>query len=261
LDKVIILLWLLKGELFYMKINDIFIRGITCDSRKVEMGYAFVAINGEYYDGNEFIDIAIKNGAVIIYTERDIENKQVPVIKVDNARMKLSELLNIFYDYPSEKIKLIGVTGTNGKTSTTHIIEEIFQKAGYRTGLIGTVGIKYQHQLLAPSLTTPEPEVLYNILNKMVMDGVEVVIMEVSSHGLKFYRTHGLDFDVAIHTNIEKDHMNIHKTLEDYIETKKMLKKMVIKAVLMDLALRVRYRTEKIPCYVCTLQTFLAFLI
>ena len=206
-----------------MKVDGVTISGITCDSRKVKTGYAFVAIKGENKDGNDYIDMAIENGATIIYSEEDIKNKAVPIITVNNARKKLSELLNEFYDFPSEKLKLIGVTGTNGKTTTTYLIEEIFRKAGYKTGLIGTLGVKIGNTFLASELTTPDPEVLYYVLNKMVKEGVHIAIMEVSSHGLKLYRTHGLKFDVAIHTNIDKDHMNLHRTLSDYIISKKML--------------------------------------
>ncbi|MGF7059579.1 Mur ligase family protein [Brassicibacter mesophilus] len=206
-----------------MKIDGININGITSDSRKVKKGYAFVAIKGEEKDGNDYIDSAIKNGAVIIYSEKEILGKPIPIVKVENARITLANMLNMFYGYPSQKISLIGVTGTNGKTTTTHIIEDIFRNAGFKTGLIGTLGIKINGVCVLSSLTTPEPEVLFDMLNRMAQQGVQVVIMEVSSHGLKFHRTYGLDFDIAIHTNIEIDHMNIHKDINDYINTKKML--------------------------------------
>jgi len=206
-----------------MKIDGVNVNGITSDSRKVKKGYAFIAIKGEKKDGNDYIDSAIENGAVIIYSEKEIAGKSIPIIKVENARKTLANLLNMFYDYPSQKLSLIGVTGTNGKTTTTHIIEEIFRNAGFKTGLIGTLGIKINGVTVLSSLTTPEPEVLFNKLNEMVQQGVQVVIMEVSSHGLKFHRTYGLEFDIAIHTNIELDHMNIHKDIDDYIKTKKML--------------------------------------
>lgn len=206
-----------------MEIDNLKITGITCDSRKVKKGYAFVAIKGTKEDGNQYLDEAISNGAIIVYTEMDINNKYIPVKKVDNARAKLSELLNTFYGYPSEKLSLIGVTGTNGKTTTTHLIKKIFDVAGYKTGLIGTLGIKVSDEHISSSLTTPEPEILFEKLNDFVNNGVKVVLMEVSSHGLKFYRTHGLKFEVAVHTNIEKDHMNLHKNFNDYVKTKKML--------------------------------------
>ncbi|RKD32443.1 Mur ligase family protein [Thermohalobacter berrensis] len=206
-----------------MEVDGVQITGITADSRKVKEGYAFVAIEGIKDDGNEYIDEAIKNGAKIIYTEKDIELKKVPVKKVPNSRIKLAELLNLFYDFPSEDMFLIGVTGTNGKTTTTHLIDWIFRKAGYKTGLIGTAGIKIKEEVVKSFMTTPEPETLFSTLANMKKEKVEVAILEVSSHALKLYRTYGLEFDVAIHTNIKMDHINFHKTLEDYIKTKKML--------------------------------------
>ncbi len=206
-----------------MMTDGVNISGITCDSRKVKQGYAFVAIKGSKYDGNDYIDMAIKNGAVIVYTEKNIINKTVPVKRVNNTRVKLAELLNEFYDFPSEKVKLIGVTGTNGKTTTTYLVENIFRKAGYRTGIIGTLGVKIEGEYLPSSLTTPEPEILFSLLDQMAKEKVEVVIMEVSSHGLKFDRTYGLEFDIAIHTNISQDHMDFHKSYDDYFQSKKKL--------------------------------------
>lgn len=206
-----------------MKIDGISITGITCDSRKVKKGYAFVAIKGNSLDGNDYINEAINNGAAVIYTENEINQFKTPVIKVENCRKKLAILLNEFYDFPSEKMKIIGVTGTNGKTTTTNLIFDIFRKAGFKTGLIGTLGIKENDKYINSSLTTPDSEVLYKTLSDFVKSDIEVVVMEVSSHGLKLYRDYGLDYDIAIHTNIEKDHMNLHKTLEDYILTKKKL--------------------------------------
>jgi UDP-N-acetylmuramoyl-L-alanyl-D-glutamate--2,6-diaminopimelate ligase len=206
-----------------MIIEGIKVKGITCNSKRVKKGYVFVAIEGQYKDGNEYIDEAIDKGAVLVFTEKDISKKEVPIIKVPNARKKLAELLNAFYDYPSEKLKLVGVTGTNGKTTTTYLIEKILNNAGYKTGLIGTLGVRIGDEYIPPTLTTPEPEILFDLLHRMVKAKVDVVVMEVSSHGLKFNRTHCLEFDIAVHTNIEKDHMNLHHTIEDYVNTKKKL--------------------------------------
>lgn len=206
-----------------MQTDGVKITGITCDSRKVKVGYAFVAIKGDKLDGNDYIDMAIENGAVIVYTEKDIKSKSVPVVKVKNSRIKLAQLLNEFYDFPSEKIKIIGITGTNGKTTTTYLIEEILRAGNYKTGVIGTLGVKIEDNYIPSDLTTPDPERLFHILNKMEKKKIEVVIMEVSSHGLKFDRTYGIEFDVAIHTNIAKDHLDFHKSHQDYIETKKKL--------------------------------------
>lgn len=206
-----------------MRADGIKVTGITCDSNKVQNDFAFVAIKGLKHNGNHYIDESIKRGASIIYTEEDINCNNIPIIKVENSRKKLSELLNEFYDYPSQKMTLIGITGTNGKTTTSYLIEHLFKKAGIRTGVIGTLGIRYAEKHIYTDLTTPEPEILFNALNEMVKEKVEVVIMEVSSHGLKLNRVDGLEFDIAIHTNIGLDHINFHKTKNDYIKSKKIL--------------------------------------
>ncbi|SDK18425.1 Mur ligase family protein [Natronincola ferrireducens] len=206
-----------------MRIDNIEIKGVTCDSRKVKNGYAFVALKGEKRDGNDFIDEAIEKGASIIFTEKDISKKQVPIKKVENSRKVLAELCNTFYDYPSEKLKIIGVTGTNGKTTTTHLIHHILKDYGISTGLIGTLNVKINDKEYTTELTTPDAEIIYGYLHKMVEEKVEVVVMEVSSHGLKNERVHGIKFDIAVHTNIERDHLNFHKTIEDYIASKKKL--------------------------------------
>lgn len=206
-----------------MIIDNIGIKGVTCDSRKIKRGYAFVAIKGEEKDGNDFIDEAIGKGASIIFTENDIVRENVLIKKVENARQTLGNLCNAFYDYPSEKLKIIGVTGTNGKTTTTHLIYHMLKSYGISTGLIGTLNIKINDKEYKTKLTTPDAEVIYAYLNKMVEEKVEAVVMEVSSHGLKNDRVWGIKYDIAVHTNIERDHMNFHKTLEDYIASKKKL--------------------------------------
>lgn len=206
-----------------MKIDGIDITGVTCDSRKVKEGFAFIAIKGSRKDGNQYIPEAIRKGASIIYTENFNKIYGVPVIKAEDSRKKLAELLNKYFDYPSKKLILVGITGTNGKTTTSYILEHILKSAGFRTGVIGTLGIKYGEKHIPTKLTTPEPETLFYEINEMVNQNVEVAIMEVSSHGLKLARVYGLDFDIAIHTNIGIDHMNFHKTKSDYIKSKKTL--------------------------------------
>lgn len=206
-----------------MEIDNIKILGITCDSRKVKEGYIFVALSGENFDGNNFIMDAVKRGAVMVYTEKAINNINIPIKKVNNARKALAELCNAFYDYPTEKLKIIGVTGTNGKTTTTCLIYNILRSYGLSVGLIGTLSVKINDKQYASSLTTPDAENMYQYLDTMVKEGVRFVIMEVSSHGLKTERVHGIKFDIAIHTNIERDHLNFHKTMEDYINSKKKL--------------------------------------
>ena len=204
---------------------DIDIKGVTCDSRKVKPGFAFVAIKGEREDGNEYIKEAVTNGASVVYTEDNPVELPVntPVIKVDNSRAVLARLLSKFYGFPSEKLSIIGVTGTNGKTTTTFMIENIFRHAGYSTGLIGTVMIKAGDNYYPHGLTTPDSEELQKYLAEMVDQGVYVVVMEVSSHGLKYQRVDSVRFNTAVHTNISPDHLDAHSSFEEYVSTKKRL--------------------------------------
>ncbi len=204
---------------------NIDIKGVTCDSRKVKPGFAFVAIRGEKENGNDFIKDAVKSGASVIYT--DEEPKQlpanVPVIKVENARAVLAKLLSRFYDFPSEKLNAIGVTGTNGKTTTSFMIEAVFREAGFATGLVGTVLTKVGDKYYPHGLTTPDSECLQKYLAEMVDKKVYAAVMEVSSHGLKYQRVDSVRFNTAVHTNITPDHMDTHSSFEDYLNTKKRL--------------------------------------
>lgn len=206
-----------------MMIDGIKIKGITSDSRQVRKDYAFVALTGENKDGNKFIDEAVKSGAVIVYTEKDIYRKDCIIKKVSDGRKKLAELCNEFYGYPSEKLLVIGVTGTNGKTTTTNLIYHILKEAGIAVGIIGTLHIKIGEKQYPSKLTTPITEDIYYYLNRMVEENLRVAVLEVSSHGLKTNRVHGVKFDIAIHTNINQDHLNFHKTITDYIKSKKKL--------------------------------------
>ncbi|MCK5633080.1 UDP-N-acetylmuramyl-tripeptide synthetase, partial [bacterium] len=186
--------------------------GITYDSRKVEPDFIFVAIPGIKYDAVEFIPEAIKNGAKLIVAEKEVEVPAgVEFKKVDSARKALAELSSEFYHYPSKKLKVIGVTGTNGKTTTCYIIQSILQKAGYKVGLIGTVN---------SSLTTPESTDLQKEFAHMLEQGYTHCVMEVSSHGLEQDRVHGVNFSVAIFTNLTHDHLDFHKDMQGYLAAK-----------------------------------------
>jgi UDP-N-acetylmuramoyl-L-alanyl-D-glutamate--2,6-diaminopimelate ligase len=206
-----------------MIIDGLNIKGVTCNSRKVKEGYVFVALKGEKTDGNYYIDEAIERGASLIFTEEEVTEKKVKMKKVSNARKVLAELCNEFYNYPSEKLKVIGITGTNGKTTTGFITYKILSDFGISTGLIGTLNVFINDKKYKSRLTTPDAEDIYEYLAEMVKEKVKVVVMEVSSHGLKNERVHGIKFDIAVHTNIEKDHLNFHKTIHDYIASKKKI--------------------------------------
>lgn len=202
--------------------QDLTYKGITCDSRKVKKGYAFVAISGFNEDGNKFIDDAIKRGASIIFTEKDInKDTKIPIVKVEDARAFLGELASQFYKKPSEKLELIGVTGTNGKTTTSHLIYHLLNYANKKTGLIGTVKVDTGKNIKDGDLTTPPPVLLQKHLNEMVNNDLKYASMEVSSHGIKLKRINGTKFAVKIGTNISVDHFDLHSDFNDYIQVKK----------------------------------------
>ncbi len=211
-----------------MNLNDIEISGIAYDSRKVKPGDIFVAIPGLKFDGADFIPQAIECGAKIIVTEKDVKfPEDIRIIKVDNARRALAELSARFYDYPSRKLKLIGITGTNGKTTIAYLIESILKESGIKAGMIGTVEAKIAGRTIPSTLTTPESLELQGLLARMVKEGVTHVVMEVSSHALAQERVHGLEFDIAIFTNLTHEHLDYHKTMEEYLAAKQKLFKML----------------------------------
>jgi UDP-N-acetylmuramoyl-L-alanyl-D-glutamate--2,6-diaminopimelate ligase len=201
------------------------ISGVSCDSRNVQPGDAFVAIKGFKDDGNKYISNAIEQGASVIYTEEEVSGIDVPVIKVDNARKILANLANEFYGSPSQKLNMVGVTGTNGKTTTTHLIDSLFTYNDLETGLIGTVKVKIgdEDEVKEAKLTTPGAIEINNYLKKMIDKDVKIAAMEVSSHGIKLHRIEGLNFDIVIHTNITRDHLDLHDDFDDYLLTKKRL--------------------------------------
>ena len=192
---------------------------ITYDSRKVQPGDTFVAIPGLKHDGAEFIPQAVEKGAKLIVAEKEVS---VPVgvqfRKVVSARRALAELSAEYYGHPSKKLKLIGVTGTKGKTTVAYLIQSIVNKAGYKCGLIGT---------LTSAMTTPESSDLQAELAMMVKEGCTHCALEVSSHALAQERVYGCRFHIAIFTNLSHDHLDYHKTMEDYLLAKKKLFEML----------------------------------
>lgn len=202
------------------------IKGITYDSRKVEPGFLFVAMAGGSFDGHNYIEKAIDSGAVAIIAEREIDKAimdKVGYVVVPNGRIAMGEIASPFYGYPTRKMKLVGVTGTSGKTTTTHLIQAVFNACGKKAGLIGTIGARIGNDFLETHHTTPESIDLQRILAYMVDQGVEVVAMEVSSHGLYQGRSLGCEFDCGVFANIARDHLDFHKTLEAYLDAKLIL--------------------------------------
>ncbi|MFH1074077.1 MAG: UDP-N-acetylmuramoyl-L-alanyl-D-glutamate--2,6-diaminopimelate ligase [Candidatus Firestonebacteria bacterium] len=201
------------------------IDGIYYDSRKVESNGLFVCISGFEVDGHDYASEAVKKGAAALIVEKDVENipKGVTLIYVKDAREALAEVTAAFYDYPSRKLKLVGVTGTKGKTTTTYMLRSIFEKNGEKTGLLGTINYEFNGEVIQSKNTTPESLDLEELFLKMVVKKVETCIMEVSSHSLKLKRVHGLEFDTVVFTNFTQDHLDFHKTFEDYLDAKLML--------------------------------------
>ena len=218
-----------KGEL------DIEIKGLTSNSQEVKEGYLFVAIKGFSADGHKFINDAVEKGAVAILIEEGCNLKEIKVpeeitiVMAKNTREALAITSSNFYDNPSKKFKLIGVTGTKGKTTTTFMIKEILEKAGKNVGLIGTIAVYMNGKKVKDSdRTTPESLELQQLFAEMVKNKVDVVVMEVSSQSLKLHRVDGCDFDMVLFTNFSEDHIsaNEHPNMEDYFQSKLKLFKM-----------------------------------
>ncbi|HHW02995.1 MAG TPA: UDP-N-acetylmuramoyl-L-alanyl-D-glutamate--2,6-diaminopimelate ligase [Thermoanaerobacterales bacterium] len=210
---------------------DVNISSVEYDSRRVTEGSLFVAIKGFNADGHDFVPQAISGGAVAVIGEQDLDLPNITYIRVMNSRKALAQSCAWFYDYPSKKLGIIGVTGTNGKTTTTYLVKAMLDRAGYKTGVIGTIGNLVGDKVLRAERTTPESLELNRLFLDMVHQGVNYVAMEVSSHSLKLHRVDGIDFEVGIFTNLTQDHLDFHKTFEDYYESKKKLFDLSRKAV------------------------------
>ncbi len=210
---------LIKGTL------ETSISSIQYDSRKCEENSLFVAITGEQFDGHNFIKSAIEQGAKAIVCEKTdlgyISN--ITVIQVDNSRKALAYLSHNWFEHPTKDMYIAGITGTNGKTTTTFLLKSIFEEAGYKCGIIGTTGIFIENEMLPATHTTPESLELASIFNQMRSSGVNFVAMEVSSHALHQHRTDCIDFDAALFTNLTLDHLDYHKTMNEYADAKKIL--------------------------------------
>src|SRR6266550_626424 len=199
------------------------VESIAYDSRRVQRNGLFVALRGEKADGHEFIDSAIEKGASVIVTEREEPHPRVTSLVVENTRAALADLSATFYGHPAQRLKLAGVTGTNGKTTTTFLIKHICEKAGLRCGLIGTVRYEIGERVLPAIRTTPESLDLQELLAQIVNAGCRAAAMEVSSHALAQDRTRGLEWSVAVFTNLTQDHLDFHGTMKSYFESKMKL--------------------------------------
>lgn len=201
--------------------------GITHDSRSVLPGDLYVALLGANSHGIDFIDEAISNGAVAVASDSHgvsiAKHKGIPVIELSNAREDMAKLAAEVYGHPEKKLELVGVTGTNGKTTTTHILRSIFLDAKKQVGVIGTLGTYLNEEHMPGARTTPESTDLYATLAVMAERGITHVFMEVSSHALILNRVSGIKFDVAIFTNLTQDHLDFHGSMDNYFSAKALL--------------------------------------
>ena len=208
----------------YSNLKDVEITGMSYDSRKIEQGNIFFAIKGIKEDGNKYIKSAVRNGAVLIITEEDLKSEDgTQFIKVKNIRKLMASLSRIYYTDGLSNLKLIGITGTNGKTTTSYLIKYLLESAGFKTGLIGTIDYQIGNTSFNSVLTTPDSIELNILLGKMEKREMNFCVMEVSSVALEMDRTYGLNFDSAVFTNLTSEHLDYHKNMENYFQAKKIL--------------------------------------
>src|SRR3989440_1071212 len=199
------------------------VESIAYDSRRVQDNALFVAIRGAQSDGHQLVDQAIEQGASVIVAEREIASPRATCLVTHDSRLALADLSAAFYGKPARKLKMAAVTGTNGKTTTTFLIKHICEKAGVRCGLLGTVQYEIGDRILPAIRTTPEALDIQELLAQIVNAGGRAAAMEVSSHALAQERTRGIEWDVAVFTNLTQDHLDFHGTMENYFEAKAKL--------------------------------------
>jgi UDP-N-acetylmuramoyl-L-alanyl-D-glutamate--2,6-diaminopimelate ligase len=216
---------LLQGAEILAQSGDPTVRGLECDSRQVKPGDAFIAMKGESSDGNQFIDKAIAAGAVAVVTDSASEKPREGIAwaLVPHGRRALARLSANFYHRPAEKLAITGITGTNGKSTTTFLVESILSAAGRKSALIGTIEYHAAGKVLPAPHTTPEALELNRMLAEALGHGATEVVMEASSHALAQQRVFGIPFDVAVFTNLTRDHLDYHHTMDEYFASKKIL--------------------------------------
>lgn len=202
--------------------NNPEITSIENDNRKCKEGSLFVCIKGYTVDGHDFAKSAVENGASAVLAERPLD-LDIPVIVVKDTQRSMAVLADAFYGHPTQKLRLIGITGTNGKTTTSHLLEKIFHDQQQTTGLIGTMYTKIGDQKFETKNTTPDSVTLQQAFFRMTEANVDTAIMEVSSHALELGRVHGCDYDIAVFTNLTQDHLDFHQTMERYQHAKSLL--------------------------------------
>lgn len=211
---------------------DVEVPAVVYDSRKVTQGCMFICIEGAVSDGHSYAAEVVRNGAAVLVVTKDIREEitdvtdhNLTIVKVENSRYAMAFISAAYFGHPAEKLKVIGITGTKGKTTTTYLIKSILEKAGYKVGLIGTIETIIGETCIPASNTTPESYILQETFARMVEEGCQAVVMEVSSQGLMLHRTQGFVFDLGIFTNLAPDHIGPaeHKDFDDYMRCKGLL--------------------------------------
>ncbi len=206
-----------KGDL------DVEINGIVYDSRKTRKGNLFICVSGYKQDGHSYISDALQKGAAAVIVEKDVDAKGVALVKVHSSRAAMPLLASAFYRNPTQKLRLVGITGTSGKTTTTYLIKSIFEAAHKKIGLLGSISTQIGDKVYVSSKTTPESPDLQNLFREMVDMHMDYAVMEVSSHSLELGRVDGCKFSVGVFTNLTQDHLDFHKTMQSYREAKRKL--------------------------------------
>jgi UDP-N-acetylmuramoyl-L-alanyl-D-glutamate--2,6-diaminopimelate ligase len=212
------------GLSLFQRIQNFTVKGITSDSRKVKENFIFVAVKGNDFDGHSFIQDAIKRGAkAVVVQDTSSSTRRITFIKVTDTRWALAKLVAQFYGQPSLKLKIVGITGTNGKTTVSYLIEAILESAGLSPAVIGTIDYHFRGKVINAGNTTPGPEQLQALLAEIQKEGIDYVIVEVSSHALDQARVEAIKFSSAIFTNLTKDHLDYHHDLNSYFAAKSKL--------------------------------------
>src|SRR4051812_6994930 len=216
---------LLDGAEVLSQAGSAFIKGVDYDSRGVQPGWLFIAMRGEATDGNRYIDAALKAGAVAVVTDSASESPRAGVAwaVVPHGRRALARISANLYNHPENRLKLVGITGTNGKTTTSYLVEAIFNAAGRKSLLVGTIEYHVAGKTVAAPHTTPEALELERFFAQGVANGATDGVLEVSSHALAQQRVYGVPFEVAIFTNLTRDHLDFHKDFDDYFAAKRIL--------------------------------------
>ena len=206
------------------------IDGIAHDSRQIEQNFAFVCYQGVAVDGHEFVSDAIEKGATVVISEKELSlpawftlvnpSCDITWVQVKDGRLTLALMAANWYNVPAAKLKIIGITGTNGKTSTAHFIHAIFTAAGFKMGIMGSIGHKFGSKFVPATTTTPHPLQLQQLFREMVDSGMDSVVMEVTSHSLAQKRVAGIQFDAAVFTNLTQDHLDFHQDMQSYLNAK-----------------------------------------